>query len=177
MSDISEMDLDNLSCDAEDVVSPAARPRRGSLVLRCADCSSVVLVEYGQGDVPQRLRLPDLSGRSNGIAITNCRRCFIRTKSGREGRARVNQDQYRMTRCAAMCPKLWDASDYIKAAALVLEESVALMMVGRVGFHISWDLVSKSLDARDRIVSLDISQVVTGDPGRVILPYLAGNWV
>lgn len=76
-----------------------------------------------------------------------------------------------------MCPKLWDASDYIKAAALVLEESVALMMVGRVGFHISWDVVSKSLDAGDQAVSLDISQVVTGDPGRVISPYLAGNWI
>lgn len=75
-----------------------------------------------------------------------------------------------------MCPTLWDASEFVKAAALVLEEHVALMMAGRVCFHISWDRVSKSLDAKDRAVSLDTSQVATEDAQRFILPYLAGNW-
>lgn len=176
-SEISEMDLADLSSNNGDVVPSPRRMKCGSLILRCADCSSVVLIGYGQGVVPRRLGLPDLSQRSNGIALTNCRRCFARTNKGLAGHNHVTRNQYHLTRGAAMCPTLWDASDFVRAASSVLEERVALMMVGRVCFHISWDRISKSLDAKDRAVSLDTSQVATEDAQRLILPYLAGNWI
>lgn len=175
-SGTSEKDLDDLSCNAGGFVPPQRQARCGSLILRCADCSSVVLIEYGQGIVPRRLELSGLSPQSNGVALTNCRRCFTHADKGLEGQNHTTRNQYRLTRGSAMCPTLWDASAFVKAAALVLGEHVELMMVGRICFHISWDRVSKSLNAKDRAVSLDTSQVATEDAQRVILPYLAGNW-
>lgn len=72
---------------------------------------------------------------------------------------------------------MWNASDFVKAVALVLEEPVALLMAGRVCLHIGWDCVARALDVRDRVVSLDVSRWVTGDGRNVILPHLAGTWV
>ncbi|KAM0714591.1 hypothetical protein Q7P37_009887 [Cladosporium fusiforme] len=176
-SPISDMELDNVSCSSKDLVQSPRRPRCGSLILRCADCSNVVLIEYGQGAVPRRLRLLDLTPRSNGVALTSCKNCIGRTRRGLEGRTRPARDQYHLARSPTMCPAMWNASDFVKAAALVLEEPVALMMAGRVCLHIGWDRVARALDARDRVVSLDVSQWATGDGGNVILPHLAGNWM
>ncbi|KAM0714557.1 hypothetical protein Q7P37_009853 [Cladosporium fusiforme] len=175
-SPISDMELDNVSSSGEGLVQSPRPPRCGSLILRCADCSNVVLIEYGQGAVPRRLRLLDLTPRSNGVALTSCRNCIGRTRRGLEGRTRPTRDQYHLARSPTMCPAMWNASDFVKAAALVLEEPVALMMAGRVCLHIGWDRVARALDVRDRVVSLDVSQWATGDGRNVILPHLAGNW-
>lgn len=176
-SPISDMELDDPSCGGDGVVLASPRPRCGSLVLRCVDCSSVVLVGYGQGAVPVGLHLTDLSQRSNGVALTTCPRCFRRASRGLHGRSHPVRAQYPFARNPTMCPALWNASDFVRAAALVLEEPVALMMARRVCLHIGWDRVSKTLDARDSVVSLDVSQLATGDAQRLTLPHLTGNWV
>jgi hypothetical protein len=76
-----------------------------------------------------------------------------------------------------MRPDPWDTSDLTKAAALVLKETVSLMLIGRVCLHLSWDRVSRAITARDRVTSLDVSQAATGDAQKVILSHLAGNWI
>jgi hypothetical protein len=166
------MDLDDASGSEEGA-------KRGCLILCCnfTDCLSAVLIEYSNGSIPGLPRLSDTSPRCNGVALTNCRNCFARTKKSLEGRAHDNRGQFRIARTASMCPSLWDASDLTKAAALVLEESVGLMLVGRIYLHLSWDRVSRATTARDRITSLDISQWATGDARKIILPHLAGNWI
>jgi hypothetical protein len=164
------MDLDDASGSEEDL-------KCGCLILCCAECLSAVLIEYSNGSIPGLPRLSSTSPRYNGVALTDCRNCFARTKKGLEGRARDNQGQFRMARTASMCPSLWNASDLTKAAALVLEEAVSLMLVGRICLHLSWDRVSRATTARDRITSLDISQWATGDARKIILPHLAGNWI
>lgn len=164
------MDLDNVSESEEDL-------KCGCLILCCAECLSAVLIEYSNGSIPGLPRLSDTSPRCNGVALTDCRNCFARTRKGLEGRAHDNRGQFRMARTASICPSLWDASDLIKAAALVLEEAVGLMLVGRVCLHMSWDRVARAISARDRVTSLDISQVVTGDARKIVLPHLAGNWI
>lgn len=52
-----------------------------------------------------------------------------------------------------MCPALLNASDFVRAAAMVWEEPVALMMARRVCLHIGWDRVSKTVDARDSLLT------------------------
>lgn len=177
-SPMSDMELDNPSCGGGDGVVPASpRPRCGSLILRCVDCSSVVLVGFGQGAVPIRLHLTELSQKSNGVALTTCAQCFRRARKGLHGGSHPVHAQYPFARNPTMCPALWNASDLVRAAALVLEEPVALMMAGRVCLHIGWDRVARAMDVRDRVVSLDVSQWATGDGRNVILPHLAGNWM
>lgn len=149
----------------------------GCLILGCAECSSAVLVEYSSGAIPGLPRLSSTSPRGNGVALTDCRNCFNRTRKGLEGRAYDNRGQFRMARAASMCPSLWETSDLARAAAIVLEEPVGLMLVGRVCLHLGWDRVARAISARDRVTSLDISQVVTGDARKIVLPHLAGNWV
>lgn len=167
------MDLD----DAPESERDAEEARCGCLILCCAECLSAVLIEYSNGSIPG-LPLPsEMSSRFNGVALTDCRNCFARTKKGLEGRAHDNRGQFRLARTASMCPSLWDASNLTRAAALVLEEeAVSLMLVGRVCLHLSWDRVSRAITARDRVTSLDISQVATGDVRKIVLPHLAGNW-
>lgn len=82
-----------------------------------------------------------------------------------------------MSRTASMCPSLWDTSDLIGAANLVLGEAIGIMLVGRVYLHLRWDRVSRAVAGRDRVTSLDLSQAVTGDVGKILLPHLTGNWV
>lgn len=57
-----------------------------------------------------------------------------------------------MSRTASMCPSLWDTSDLIEAASLVLGEVVGIMLAGRVCLHLSWDHVSKAFGGRDRVM-------------------------
>jgi hypothetical protein len=151
--------------------------RCGCLILRCVECSSVVLVEYSNGSIPGLPRLSSTSSRCNGVALTDCRNCYARTKKGLEGRAHDNRGQFRMARTVPMRPDPWDTSDLTKAAALVLKETVSLMLIGRVCLHLSWDRVSRAITARDRVTSLDVSQAATGDAEKVVLSHLAGNWI
>lgn len=165
-----DLDLDDASGSEEEA-------KRGCLILCCTDCLSAVLIEYSNGSIPGLPRLSNTSSRCNGVALTDCRNCFARTRKGLEGRGNGNGGQFRMTRTASMCPSLWDASDLTKAAALVLEEEVGLMLVGRIRLHLSWDRVSRAITARDRVTSLDISQVDTGDARKIVSSHLAGNWI
>lgn len=164
------MDLDDASGSEEDL-------KCGCLILCCAQCLSAVLIDYSNGSIPGLPRLSNTSPRCNGVALTDCPNCFTRTRKGLEGRAHDNRGQFRMARAASMCPSVWNASDLAKAAALVLKESVGLMLVGRVCLHMSWDRVARAISARDRVTSLDISQVVTGDARKIVLPHLTGNWI
>ena len=82
-----------------------------------------------------------------------------------------------MSRTASMCPSLWDTSDLIGAANLVLGEAVGIMLVDRVCLHMSWDRVSRAFAGRDRVTSLDVPQAATRDVSKIVLPYLTGNWV
>jgi hypothetical protein len=165
-----DLDLDDASGSEEEA-------KRGCLILCCTDCLSAVLIEYSNGSIPGLPRLTNTSPRCNGVALTDCSNCFARTRKGLEGRGNGNGGQFRMTRTTSMCPSLWDASDLTKAAALVLEEEVSLMLVGRIRLHLSWDRVSRAITARDRITSLDISQVDTGDARKIVLSHLADNWI
>jgi hypothetical protein len=150
--------------------------RCGCLILCCAECSGAVLIEYSNGSIPGLPRLSSTSPRRNGVAFTDCRSCFARTKKGLEGRAHDNQGQFRVARSVSMRPDLWDTSDLTNAAALVLKETISIMLIGRVCLHLSWDRVSRAMTARDRVTSLDISQAATGDAQKVVLSHLAGNW-
>jgi len=169
------MDLD--SDDEESVVTSPPHPKCGCLILCCVQCSSVVLVEYSNGTIPGRPRLSDTSPRCNGVALTTCPTCSARTKKGLEGRAHDHRGQFRMAQAMPLRPDLWDTSDLTKAAALVFEEAVTLMLAGRVCLHMSWSRVSGATTARDRVSSLDVSQAATGDARKIILSHLAGNWV
>lgn len=167
---VDMMDLDDASGSEEDL-------KCGCLILCCAQCLSAVLIDYSNGSIPGLPRLSNTSPRCNGVALTDCPNCFARTRKGLEGRAHDNRGQFRMARAASMCPSVWNASDLAKAAALVLKEAVGLMLVGRVCLHMNWDRVARAISARDRVTSLDISQVVTGDARKIVLPHLAGNWI
>lgn len=149
----------------------------GSLVLRCTDCSSDILIQYGQGVVPHRRRLPDLTSRSNDAALTNCPRCLGQRNRGLEGPAHPTRDLYRPAPTSTICPAVWNASNFVKAAALVLGEPTALLVAGRVCLHIDWDLVRRKLGARDKAMSLGVLQVDGGDPRRVVSSHLSGNWL
>ena len=151
--------------------------RCGCLILCCAECSGAVLIEYSNGSIPDLPQLSTTSPRRNGVALTDCPKCFARTKKGLEGRAHDSRGQFRVARSASMRPDPWDTSDLTKAAALVLKETVSLMLIGRVCLHLSWDRVARAITARDRVTSLDISQAATGDTRKVILSHLAGNWI
>lgn len=163
--------------DLDDPPGGEANLKYGCLILGCAECSSGVLIEYSNGTIPGLPRMSSTSPRCNGVALTHCRNCFARTRKGLEGRAHDNREKFRMARAASMCPSLWETSDLAKAAALVLKEPASLMLVGRVCLHLSWDRIVRAVSARDRVTSLDISQMVTGDVQNIVLPYLAGNWV
>lgn len=175
-SPMSDMDLDDPLCGAEGL-QPSRRPRCGSLVLRCVDCSGVVLVVYGRGAVPLRLRLTGLTRRSNGVALTTCKRCLCRTRNCCDARPRPFRGQYSFVQSPTTQSTVWNASDFVRAAAFVLEEPVALMMAGRVSLHIDWERVAKTLGVRDCAVSIDVSQLAHGAAQAVVLPHLAGNWV
>jgi hypothetical protein len=131
-------------------------------------CSSAILIEYSNGSIPGLPRLSSTSPRCNGVALTSCRNCFTRTKKGLEELARDNRGQFRMSRTSSIRPDPWDTSDLTKAAALVLKETVGLMLVGRVCLRLSWDRVSRPTTARDRVTSLDVSQAATGDAQKVV---------
>lgn len=164
------MDLDDPPGSDEDL-------KCGCLILGCAECSSGVLIEYSNGTIPGLPRMSSTSPRCNGVALTDCRNCFARTRKGLEGRAHDNRGQFRMARAASMCPSLRETSDLAKAASLVLEEPANLMLVGRVCLHLSWDRVARAISPRDRVTSLDISQAATGDVKKIVLPHLTGNWI
>ena len=164
------MDLDEDSGSEDEA-------RCGCLILCCAECSGAVLIEYSNGSIPGLPQLSSTSPRRNGVALTDCRNCFARTKKGLEGRSHDSRGQFRVARSASMRPDPWDTSDLTKAAALVLKETVSLMLIGRVCLHLSWDRVARAITARDRVTSLDISQAATGDAQKVILSHLAGNWI
>lgn len=151
------MDLDDASDFEEGSPGPATRLKSGCLILCCAQCLSAVLVEYSDGTIPGLPRLSKISRNRNGVALTECKKCFWRTRKGLEGRAHDNRGHFRMSRTASMCPSLWDTSDLIEAASLVLGEVVGIMLAGRVCLHLSWDHVSKAFGGRDRVTSLDVS--------------------
>jgi hypothetical protein len=166
-----------MDLDVDEDLEVKEEARCGCLILGCVGCRSVVLVEYSNGSIPGLPRLSSTSSRCNGVALTDCRNCFARTKKGLEGRAHDNRGQFRMARTVPMRPDPWDTSDLTKAAALVLKETVSLMLIGRVCLHLSWDRVSRAITARDRVTSLDVSQAATGDAQKVVLSHLAGNWI
>jgi hypothetical protein len=165
-----DLDVDDDSEDKEEA-------KCGCLMLRCVECSSAVLVEYSNGSIPNLPLQSSTSPRGNGIAFTYCRNCFSRTKQGLEGRAHDNLGQFRMARSASIRPNPWDTSDLIKTAALLWGEEVSPMLIGRVCLHLSWNRVSRTMTARDRVTSLKVSQAATGDAQEVVLSHLAGNWI
>lgn len=171
------MDLDDPSDLEGDSPRRDTRLKSGCLILCCAQCLSAVLIEYSNGTIPGLPRPSKTSRNHNGVALTDCKKCFWRTRKGLEGRAQDNRGHFRMSRTASMCPSLWDTSDLIGAANLVLGEAVGIMLVDRVCLHMSWDRVSRAFAGRDRVTSLDVSQAATRDVSKIVLPYLTGNWV
>jgi len=166
-----------MDLDVDKNLTTEEQARYGCLILCCAECSGAVLIEYSNGSIPGLPRFSSTSPRRNGVALTDCRNCFSRTKKGLEGRAHDNRGQFRVARSQSMRVDPWDTSDLIQAATLVFKETVSLMLVGRVCLHLSWDRVSRTITSRDRVTSLDTSQAVTGDAQKVILSHLAGNWI
>ena len=166
-----------MDLDVDEDLTTEGETRYGCLILCCAECSRAVLIEYSNGSIPGLPRFSSTSPRQNGVALTDCRNCFSRTKKGLEGRAHDNRGQLRIAPTQSMRVDPWDTSDLIQAATLVFKETVSLMLVGRVCLHLSWDRVSRTITSRDRVTSLDTSQAVTGDPQKVILSHLAGNWI
>ena len=176
-SPISDMDLDDFSCISVNADASSGQLKCACLILRCTNCLNVVLIEYSEDNIPGRLRSLGLSQRSNGIALTTCKKCLSRIETSMEGRDRGREAQFYMERTTGLCPTLWSASEFFQATALVLEERVELMMVDRVGLHIKWDRISRAMTPNARVVSLDITQVITGDAKKIMLPYLSGNWI
>jgi hypothetical protein len=166
-----------MDLDVDDDSEGNEEAKCGCLMLRCVECWSAVLVEYSNGSIPNLLLQLSTSPRGNGIAFTYCRNCFSRTKQGLEGRAHDNLGQFRMARSASIRPNPWDTSDLIKTAALLWGEEVSPMLIGRVCLHLSWNRVSRTMTARDRVTSLKVSQAATGDAQEVVLSHLAGNWI
>ena len=166
-----------MDLDVDENLTTEGEARYGCLILCCAECSRAVLIEYSNGSIPGLPRFSSTSPRQNGVALTDCRNCFSRTKKGLEGRAHDNRGQFRIAQSQSMRVDPWDTSDLIQAATLVFKEAVSLMLVGRVCLHLSWDRVSRTITSRDRVTSLDTSQAVTGDAQKVILSHLAGNWI
>jgi hypothetical protein len=166
-----------MDLDLDENLTTEGEARYGCLILCCAECSGTVLIEYSNGSIPGLPRFSSTSPRRNGVALTDCRTCFARTKKGLEGRAHDNRGQFRMARSPSMRLDPWDISDLTQAATLVFKETVSLMLIGRVCLHLSWDRVSRTITSKDRVTSLDTSQAVTGDAQKVILSHLAGNWI
>lgn len=166
-----------MDLDVDENLPTEGEARYGCLILCCAMCSGAALIEYSNGSIPGLPRSSSTSPRRNGVALTDCRTCSTRTKKGLEGRAHDNRGQFRVARSQSMRVDPWDTSDLMQAASLVFQETVTLMLVGRVCLHLSWDRVSRTITSRDRVTSLDISQAVTGDAKKVILSHLAGNWI
>jgi hypothetical protein len=166
-----------MDLDLDENLTTEGEARYGCLILCCAECSGTVLIEYSNGSIPGLPRFSSTSPRRNGVALTDCKTCFARTKKGLEGRAHDNRGQFRMARSPSMRLDPWDTSDLTQAATLVFKETVSLMLIGRVCLHLSWDRVSRTITSKDRVTSLDTSQAVTGDAQKVILSHLAGNWI
>lgn len=164
MIEAAEENDDNTSSEIGDVIP------EGYLFLLCFRCASVDLIQFDQG-LPQSLNPLKLA---NGIVITDCR-CVPRVTSGWPDEEPNHFVQAFDT--VRIHPSLMANSNVMRVAALVVGTRVEIMTCKDGVLYIPKSKIKEYVKAQDKILSMNMNALETGNKNEVVLPYLRGNAV
>ncbi|KAK5162659.1 uncharacterized protein LTR77_011265 [Saxophila tyrrhenica] len=161
--------------------APESESSDGHLFPTCVRCLSATMIKFSSGSVPA-MPTPTADTYDNAVVMTLCLMCEVEDEQLNDVDD-VDKKKYASSsramnsfRTLKLNPALIKGSDVLKAAELIVGEPVTTMKSDSKLMFVTRDLIKSKIGVSDRMSSMNLSKVESGDASQVKLPYLSGGF-